>query len=177
MESFLAWRRKLSATAAFWAYRTGRGWREQAAIKRAGHYPDFHGKRRLASVRGLTAGCVSVQHLSLTFEAQLPLGCSDFSARFCDRVTFLKISELDTFRCGVPPCSGEPEHARVLRGVCGERLGPMYLRSGMTGPAYDAVRKLDHSMLSTRSWEGKRPTKSLENPPREHRPREACKNE
>ena len=81
-------------------------------------------------MRGLTAGCVSVQHLSLTFEAQLPLGCSDFSARFCDRVTFLKISKLDTFRYGVPPCSGEPEHARVLRGVCGERLGPMYLRSG-----------------------------------------------
>ena len=76
-------------------------------------------------------------------------------------------SKLDVDRYGVPQYCGEPELYEEYAERCWDlwygRLGsdqlqvatPVHLRSGLTGSAYNAVRKLEHTSLITKDTEGK----------------------
>ena len=82
------------------------------------------------------------------------------------------MSRLDVDRYGVPQYGGEPELYEEYAERCWDlwfgREGhdtqaatPIHLRSGLTGTAYSAVRKLDHPSLITKDSAGKPSDKGL----------------
>ena len=84
------------------------------------------------------------------------------------------MTKLEVDRFGVPQYNGEPElyeeYAERAWDLWYGRKGtettkvstPIHLRSGLTGPAYDAVKKLNHSDLISKDSEGKPSTKGIQ---------------
>ena len=82
------------------------------------------------------------------------------------------MTRLEVDRFGVPQYGGEPELYEEYAERCwdlwfgregSEHQGatPVHLRSGLTGAAYSAVRKLDHPSLLTKGTDGKPNDKGL----------------
>ena len=83
-------------------------------------------------------------------------------------------SKLESDRYGVPQYNGEPElyeeYAERAWDLWFGREGndtsqmatPIHLRAGLSGPAYEAVRKLDHAKLISKDGDGKPTMKGIQ---------------
>ena len=138
---------------------------------------DFDGKRSLA-VAGCSLWWPTGRFAPSPTSAACDRQALDFFApAFVPALAtfFLSMTaKLEVDRFGVPQYNGEPElyeeYAERAWDLWYGREGseatqsstPIHLRSGLTGPAYDAVRKLSHADLIAKDSDGKPSTKGIQ---------------